>query len=73
MCDDYIELNLMWPKEPVPSSIFVYGHSSSGKKHIVTSLLKNNGLKYLVFNCIESYSPRILFETILGRYSGEEV
>ncbi|KAL0131805.1 hypothetical protein PUN28_002986 [Cardiocondyla obscurior] len=51
--------------EPMPESIFVYGHMATGKSLIIQSLL--NYLKYNVsyINCIEHLGSRHIFNYIL--------
>uniref|UniRef100_A0A1B6E817 Uncharacterized protein n=2 Tax=Clastoptera arizonana TaxID=38151 RepID=A0A1B6E817_9HEMI len=57
--------------ENVPSSIFVYGQSATGKSSIVTHLLSLIGARYAIANCIECYSPRLLFEPLLAELIGD--
>ncbi|XP_046397070.1 origin recognition complex subunit 5 [Ischnura elegans] len=57
------------PNEMLPSSIFIYGHSCSGKSYVVTSLLEEFQLSYVRFNCIEFFSVKVLLESILNKYS----
>ncbi|XP_071451523.1 origin recognition complex subunit 5 [Hetaerina americana] len=54
--------------EVLPSSIFIYGHSCSGKSFVVTSLLEELQLPYVRFNCVEVFSIKVLLESILKKY-----
>eukprot|EP00056_Hartaetosiga_gracilis_P005292 m.83346 g.83346 ORF g.83346 m.83346 type:complete len:175 (-) comp12117_c1_seq1:1296-1820(-) len=51
-------------------NLFVYGTPSTGKSHVVEKVLKDSGGKYTVVNCMEMYSPRVLYEEVLNSVSG---
>eukprot|EP01147_Barroeca_monosierra_P010030 gene10030-2204_t len=51
--------------------VFVYGVPSTGKSMIVRKVIKESGSRYAFINCLEAYSPRVLFEQILNSLSGE--
>ncbi|XP_053322467.1 origin recognition complex subunit 5 [Spea bombifrons] len=48
-------------------SIFIYGHTGTGKTYILETLLSTLELPSAVINCIECFSPRLLFEEILNK------
>jgi len=49
-----------------PGSIFIYGHTSTGKSLTVQTVLKHLKLPHILMNCIECSSPRVLYEYILN-------
>ncbi|XP_014677965.1 PREDICTED: origin recognition complex subunit 5-like [Priapulus caudatus] len=50
-------------------SLFIYGHTATGKTLVVTALLQTLRVPHAVLNCIECYSQRNLFEGILNQLS----
>lgn len=48
-------------------SIFIYGHTGSGKTYIVKSVLSTLELPYAIVNCVECFTLRLLFEQILNQ------
>ncbi|KAK7101883.1 hypothetical protein V1264_020195 [Littorina saxatilis] len=48
-----------------PASVFMYGHTATGKSYIIETLLKTLNLPSVFINCIECYSSRYLYEHIL--------
>ncbi|CAG5095195.1 Similar to SDAD1: Protein SDA1 homolog (Homo sapiens) [Cotesia congregata] len=52
--------------QPMPQSLFIYGHLSTGKSLLVESLLKHLAYRHSVINCIEHPSSKSLFEYILN-------
>lgn len=51
--------------EPLPCSIFISGCMASGKSLCVNTVLCFFGYKHVVIDCIECYSPKIMYESIL--------
>ncbi|KAK6993786.1 origin recognition complex subunit 5 [Biomphalaria glabrata] len=49
-----------------PGSLFVYGHTGTGKSLVIQSLLLYLKLPHIVMNCVECSSPRFLFEHIFN-------
>ncbi|KAH9493211.1 Origin recognition complex subunit 5 [Bulinus truncatus] len=49
-----------------PGSIFVYGHTGTGKSLVIQSLLQYYKLPHILMNCVECSSPRFLFEHVLN-------
>lgn len=45
-------------------SLFIYGHSSTGKTFVVSELLKEIQVPYAWINCYEAHSPRLLFSAL---------
>ncbi|KAF7726968.1 Origin recognition complex subunit 5 [Apophysomyces ossiformis] len=58
------------PSDPVVPSIFIYGHPSSGKTSVVRSLFERALPRehWAFLNCVECYTPRILFEHTLDQW-----
>ncbi|XP_071551876.1 origin recognition complex subunit 5 [Panulirus ornatus] len=55
---------------PLPSCIFLYGHSGTGKTLVTTSVLEKLGVLTSHVNCVEFYNARVMYETILNQLSG---
>uniref|UniRef100_H2Z167 Origin recognition complex subunit 5 n=1 Tax=Ciona savignyi TaxID=51511 RepID=H2Z167_CIOSA len=55
--------------QPTVDSIFIYGHTASGKSCVLNHLLLENDLLHVVVNCIECYTTPLLFITILEALS----
>lgn len=54
------------PDEQFPQCVYVFGQACTGKTQIIQSLLRNTSqLDYAIVNCIECFSPKILFENIV--------
>uniref|UniRef100_A0A0C9R8Z3 Origin recognition complex subunit 5 n=1 Tax=Fopius arisanus TaxID=64838 RepID=A0A0C9R8Z3_9HYME len=53
------------PEEPLPHSIFIYGHIATGKSLVMESLLQCLKYNYSVINCIEHSNTRHMFDYIL--------
>ncbi|KAK3762807.1 hypothetical protein RRG08_040502 [Elysia crispata] len=49
-----------------PGSIFVYGHTGTGKSLVIQSLLRYHKLPHIFINCVECSSQRFLVEEILN-------
>ncbi|KAI7904142.1 origin recognition complex, subunit 5 [Cokeromyces recurvatus] len=47
-----------------PQSLFIYGPPSTGKTTVITEFFKHNGA---YVNCVECFTPRLLFEHSLDR------
>ncbi|XP_006033017.1 origin recognition complex subunit 5 isoform X2 [Alligator sinensis] len=48
-------------------SIFIYGHTSSGKTYVLQTLLKTLELPHVFVNCVECSTSRLLLEKILSQ------
>ncbi|XP_077194218.1 origin recognition complex subunit 5 isoform X2 [Paroedura picta] len=46
-------------------SLFVYGHTSSGKTYVMQTLLKTLELPHMFVNCKECFTSRLLLEEVL--------
>ncbi|XP_075414631.1 origin recognition complex subunit 5 isoform X2 [Tenrec ecaudatus] len=56
-------------------SIFIYGHTASGKTYVTQTLLKTSELPHVFVNCVECFTIRLLLEQILNKlthYSSED-
>ncbi|XP_059843169.1 origin recognition complex subunit 5 [Hypanus sabinus] len=51
-------------------SIFVYGHTATGKTYVIQTLLKTLKFPHVIVNCVECFSSRMLFEQILNQLQG---
>ncbi|XP_063227743.1 origin recognition complex subunit 5 [Bacillus rossius redtenbacheri] len=49
----------------MPSSIFIYGHTATGKTHTVKNILQELNYANAYVNCIECYSPKLMYQQIL--------
>ncbi|XP_053377322.1 origin recognition complex subunit 5-like isoform X2 [Mercenaria mercenaria] len=58
------------PHQHTVPSLFIYGHTSTGKTLVVNTLLRTLKLPHAVVNCVECYNQRFLFEHILNTISG---
>lgn len=67
-------LNIFGDKdETLPCSVFISGSMATGKSLCVDTILQYLGYKLVYIDCIECYSPKIMFETILSGLEEEEV
>ncbi|XP_063011615.1 origin recognition complex subunit 5 isoform X2 [Melospiza melodia melodia] len=48
-------------------SIFIYGHTSSGKTYVMKTLLTTLQLPHVFVNCVEYFTSRLLLEEILSQ------
>ncbi|XP_070361733.1 origin recognition complex subunit 5 isoform X8 [Equus asinus] len=48
-------------------SIFIYGHTASGKTYVTQTLLKTLELPHVFVNCVECFTLRLLLEQILNK------
>lgn len=56
------------PEETFPPSIYAFGLSGTGKTAILTKFLKHTKSKTVILDCIECYSSKILYESILNKF-----
>ncbi|XP_041346768.1 origin recognition complex subunit 5-like [Gigantopelta aegis] len=47
-------------------SLFLYGHTATGKSYVINTLLTDLQLPHVRVNCVECYNPRFLYEHILN-------
>lgn len=59
--------------EPLPCSLFLSGSLGTGKTLCLDAVLRQLSYKYVTVDCIECYSPKIMFETILSSLTNEEI
>lgn len=59
--------------EPLPYSIFISGSMATGKTLCLTNVLDYLRFKYITIDCIECYSPKLIFETILDGLRDDDV
>ncbi|KAM3929277.1 origin recognition complex subunit 5 [Leptodactylus fuscus] len=48
-------------------SIFIYGHTGTGKTYILQTVLSTLELPHVFVNCVECFTTRLLFEQILNQ------
>uniref|UniRef100_A0A0B7A6K7 Origin recognition complex subunit 5 n=1 Tax=Arion vulgaris TaxID=1028688 RepID=A0A0B7A6K7_9EUPU len=56
-----------------PGSLFIYGHTGTGKSLVLQTVLTHYMLPHIHLNCIECSNPRFLFEHILNNLPLQEV
>ncbi|MPC45346.1 Origin recognition complex subunit 5 [Portunus trituberculatus] len=54
----------------MPSSVFLHGHSGTGKTLVARHVLQHLGVLTSHINCIEVYCPQVLFEAVLSQLTG---
>ncbi|KAM3955499.1 origin recognition complex subunit 5 [Aphomia sociella] len=60
-------LNLLGDSdEPLPYSLFISGSMATGKTMCIDGVLKYLGYKHVTVDCIECYSPKLMYESILS-------
>lgn len=59
--------------ECLPCSIFISGSMATGKTLCVNSALQSLNYKHVVIDCIECYTPKVMFESILSGLEDEEI
>lgn len=72
--NDLLEL-LGDEEEPIPCSIFISGNMATGKTLCLSNILQYLNYKHVFIDCVECYSVKIMFESILTelRNDGEYV
>ncbi|RUS89133.1 hypothetical protein EGW08_003141 [Elysia chlorotica] len=56
-----------------PGSIFVYGHTGTGKSLVIQSMMRHYKLPHIFINCVECSSLRFLVEEILNNLPLQDV
>lgn len=59
--------------ECLPCSIYISGSMATGKSLCVNAVLQHLNYKHVIVDCIECYSPKIMYETILYGLEEEEI
>ncbi|XP_063833644.1 origin recognition complex subunit 5 [Ostrinia nubilalis] len=59
--------------EPLPCSLYISGSMGTGKSLCITSVLRYLGYKHVIVDCIECYSAKIMYETILNSLEDDEI
>ncbi|XP_055046614.2 origin recognition complex subunit 5 isoform X1 [Misgurnus anguillicaudatus] len=60
------------PEQYSYPSIFIYGHRSTGKSHVVLSIMKDLELPHAFVDCVEFVSPGLLFHRVLSVFFGSD-
>lgn len=55
--------------ESFPNSLFVYGNIGVGKTHTVKTIFKELHITHAYVNCVEAYTPQLLYEKILSDFN----
>lgn len=50
----------------LPPSVFICGASGTGKTVVLLKLLKQLSISHALMDCIESYTPKLFYETIIN-------
>ncbi|KAJ1928242.1 Origin recognition complex subunit 5 [Tieghemiomyces parasiticus] len=60
------------PDDPSPPFLFLYGPESTGKTSLARTVLAGTSpaTSTAYVNCIERYTPRLIFDHILAQFSG---
>ncbi|KAJ1161837.1 hypothetical protein NDU88_002318 [Pleurodeles waltl] len=51
-------------------SVFIYGHTATGKTYVMQTMLKILKLPHAIVNCVECFTSRLLLEQILNQLHG---
>ncbi|XP_064417512.1 origin recognition complex subunit 5 isoform X3 [Latimeria chalumnae] len=51
-------------------SLFIYGHTATGKTYVIQTLLETLELPHAIVNCVECFTSRLLFEQVLNQLQG---
>ncbi|XP_037551769.1 origin recognition complex subunit 5 [Nematolebias whitei] len=60
------------PQQYCYPSIFMFGHRSSGKSHVINVLLKELELPHATVSCVECVSATLLFDKVLLSFFGSD-
>ncbi|XP_023948043.2 origin recognition complex subunit 5 [Bicyclus anynana] len=59
--------------EPLPVSVFISGNMATGKSLCVNTILEHLRFKHVNIDCIECYTPKIMYEAILSGLHDDQV
>lgn len=60
-------------EHPFPPSVFVCGASGTGKTSVLLKLFDHLTRTYAFIDCIENYTPKIFYETIINKLQGHKM
>ncbi|KAI8990224.1 origin recognition complex, subunit 5 [Pilobolus umbonatus] len=60
-------------KDARPQSLFIYGPPSTGKTSLTYDFFNVFGNRTAFINCVECYTPRLLFERVMNQWTGWSV
>lgn len=64
----FVDLNLGQTENvALPSSIYVYGDSGTGKSSVISAFISAIPSKTIHIDCVECYTSKILFETVVNQ------
>ncbi|KAG0710203.1 Origin recognition complex subunit 5 [Chionoecetes opilio] len=55
---------------PMPCSLFLWGHSGTGKTLVARHVLRRLGIRISHVNCVEAFCPQVLYEAVLSQLRG---
>lgn len=56
-----------------PSALFIHGDTATGKSIILSSCLELGKFKHATINCLEGYSMKIIYESIINQLAGHDM
>ncbi|CAI8006247.1 Origin recognition complex subunit 5 [Geodia barretti] len=59
------------PRQLTCPALYVYGNTSTGKTLVLKTILSSLQVPHAFVNCIECYSPKLLYGTILAHLMGD--
>lgn len=59
--------------EPLPVSLFISGGMATGKTLCLTTVLQHLSYKHVFIDCIECYTPKIMYEAIVSGFNEDLV
>lgn len=63
----FVQHNLGYDvRTSLPASLYVFGSQGTGKSSVITMLLKMVPHKTVLIDCVECYTSKIIFETVLN-------
>lgn len=61
-------------EEALPNAIYFYGHTGTGKTNIINTYFKVcKKFNYIHINCVECYTSKILYETIINKFYNHKI
>lgn len=60
------------PMDEPPPALFLHGDTGSGKSLILSNCLELGKFKYAIVNCLEGYSVKIIYESIVNQLAEHE-
>lgn len=65
-------LNFFGPESSIPyPSLFIYGHTATGKTHLMSSIMEQFSFPHAWIDCHETNVPRFIFKSIMQQLSND--